>query len=164
MLLLYSLQFLNQLQIVLNQLQIMAKLNPYLNFDGTCEEAFNFYKSVFGGEFSYFSKMGEINMEGMPIPDEDRNLVMHVSLPIGDDILMGSDVSSHVKSHFKSGNNNYISLMPDSREEADRLFNELSAGGEVEMQMEEMFWGDYFGSFRDRFGIWWMINFPLTQS
>ncbi|MDD4632839.1 MAG: VOC family protein [Proteiniphilum sp.] len=142
----------------------MAKLNPYLNFDGTCEEAFDFYKSVFGGEFTHISRMGEINMEGMPIPEEDRNLVMHVSLPIGNDILMGSDVPSRMKPGFSAGNNNYISLMPDSREEADRLFNELSSGGEVEMPMEEMFWGDYFGSFKDRYGIWWMINYPLGQS
>lgn len=142
----------------------MAKLNPYLNFDGTCEEAFNFYKSVFGGEFSYFSKMGDFPVEGTEIKDEDRNLVMHVSLPIGDDILMGSDVSHQWSSYFKVGTNNYISITPDSREEADRLFNELSVGGEIEMAMEEMFWGDYFGSFKDRYGICWMINYPLTQT
>ncbi|HBG58318.1 VOC family protein [Proteiniphilum sp. UBA1028] len=139
----------------------MAKLNPYLNFDGTCEEAFNFYKSVFGGEFTYLSRMGEFNVEGMDISDEDRSRVMHVSLPVGENILMGSDVPGHMKSQFKPGNNNYISLTPDSREEADRLFNELSVGGEVEMPMEEMFWGDYFGNFRDKYGIWWMINYPL---
>lgn len=142
----------------------MAKLNPYLNFEGTCEEAFNFYKSVFGGEFSYFSRMGDFPAEGMELKEEDRNRVMHVSLPIGDDILMGSDVTSGMKSLFKAGNNNYISLMPDSREEADRLFNELSAGGEVEMPMEEMFWGDYYGCFKDRYDIYWMINYPLPKS
>lgn len=137
----------------------MAKLNPYLNFDGTCEEAFNFYKTVFGGEFTYFSRMGD--MAAMEASDEDRNLVMHVSLPIGSDILMGSDVPTSMKSLFKSGNNNYISITPDTREEADRIFNELSAGGEVEMPMEEMFWGDYFGSFKDKFGTYWMINYNL---
>ena len=138
----------------------MAKLNPYLNFDGTCEKAFNFYKTVFGGEFTYFSRIGDI--ADMEASDEDRNLVMHVSLPIGNDILMGSDVPTRMKSQFKSGNNNYISLSPDSREETDRIFNELSAGGEIEMPMEEMFWGDYFGSFRDKYGIWWMINYNLV--
>lgn len=137
----------------------MAKLNPYLNFDGTCEEAFNFYKTVFGGEFTYFSRMGD--MAAMEASDEDRNLVMHVSLPIGSDILMGSDVPTSMKSLFKSGNNNYISITPDTREEADRIFNELSADGEVEMPMEEMFWGDYFGSFKDKYGIYWMINYNL---
>ncbi len=136
----------------------MAKLNPYLNFDGTCEEAFNFYKSVFGGEFKGgIFRMGDI--EGAEIPEGERDLVMHVSLPIGNDILMGSDVGNAQRPYFKSGNNNYISIFPNSREEADRLFTELSEGGEVEMPMEDQFWGDYFGSFMDRFGIYWMINY-----
>jgi PhnB protein len=139
----------------------MIKLNPYLNFDGNCEEAFNYYKKVFGGEFSYFSRMSD--MENEEFPEEDKNLIMHVSLPIGNDILMGSDVATDIKPMFKQGNNNYISLTPTSREEADRLFNELSAGGEVEMPMEEMFWGDYFGSFRDKFGIYWMINYFVGE-
>ena len=139
----------------------MIKLNPYLNFDGNCEEAFNYYKKVFGGEFSYFSRMSD--MENEEFPEEDKNLIMHVSLPIGNDILMGSDVATDMKPMFKQGNNNYISITPTSREEADRLFNELSAGGEVEMPMEEMFWGDYFGSFRDKFGIYWMINYFVGE-
>ena len=139
----------------------MIKLNPYLNFDGNCEEAFNHYKKVFGGEFSYFSRMSDVENE--EFPEEDKNLIMHVSLPIGNDILMGSDVATDIKPMFKQGNNNYISLTPSSREEADRLFNELSAGGEVEMPMEEMFWGDYFGSFRDKFGIYWMINYFVGE-
>jgi len=139
----------------------MIKLNPYLNFDGNCEEAFNHYKKVFGGEFSYFSRMSDVENE--EFPEEDKNLIMHVSLPIGNDILMGSDVATDIKPMFKQGNNNYISLTPTSREEADRLFNELSAGGEVEMPMEEMFWGDYFGSFRDKFGIYWMINYFVGE-
>ena len=136
----------------------MAKLNPYLNFDSTCEEAFNFYKTVFGGEFKGgIFRMGD--MEGIEVPEEERDLVMHVSLPIGNDILMGSDVGSEQRQYFKSGNNNYISIFPETREEADRLFSELSRGGEVEMPMEDQFWGDYFGSFKDRFGIYWMINY-----
>lgn len=139
----------------------MIKLNPYLNFDGNCEEAFNYYKKVFGGEFSYFSRMSDVENE--EFPEEDKNLIMHVSLPIGNDILMGSDVATDIKPMFKQGNNNYISLTPTSREEADRLFSELSAGGEVEMPMEEMFWGDYFGSFRDKFGIYWMINYFVGE-
>lgn len=139
----------------------MIKLNPYLNFDGNCEEAFNHYKKVFGGEFSYFSRMSDVENE--EFPEEDKNLIMHVSLPIGNDILMGSDVATDMKPMFKQGNNNYISITPTSREEADRLFSELSAGGEVEMPMEEMFWGDYFGSFRDKFGIYWMINYFVGE-
>src|SRR5690554_4978339 len=97
----------------------MIKLNPYLNFDGNCEEAFNHYKKVFGGEFSYFSRMSDVENE--EFPEEDKNLIMHVSLPIGNDLLMGSDVSTDMKPMFKQGNNNYISLSPTSREEADRL-------------------------------------------
>ena len=141
----------------------MAKLNPYLNFDGTCEEAFNFYKSVFDGEFiggiMKTKDLEEKDLGEMTITEEDREKVMHVCLPIGNELLMGSDVMCEQRSLFKTGNNNYISVSPDSREEADRLFNELSAGGEVEMPMEDMFWGDYFGSFKDKYNIYWMINY-----
>lgn len=139
----------------------MIKLNPYLNFNGNCEKAFNFYKKVFGVEFSYFSRMSD--MENVELADEDKNLIMHVSLPLGNDVLMGSDITYNMKSLFRQGNNNYISLTPSSREEADRIFNELSEGGEVEMPMEEMFWGDYFGSFRDQFGVYWMINYYIGE-
>ena len=133
----------------------MAKLNPYLNFDGKTEEAFNFYKSVFGGEF-----MGEVSrlkdVPGMQIPEEAKERVIHVALPIGNDVLMGSDIMPGQP--FTVGNNNYISVFPDSREEADRLFAALSEGGEVEMPMEDQFWGDYYGSCREKFGVHWMFN------
>lgn len=135
------------------------KVNPYLNFDGHAEEAFNFYKSVFGGDFS-----GKMTIDEVPggdeFPQEEQKRLMHISLPIGKDtILMGSDIFPSMGQALKSGNNNYISLHPESKEDADRLFKNLSAGGEIEMPMEEQFWGDYFGSFIDRFGIGWMINF-----
>jgi PhnB protein len=134
----------------------MAKLNPYLNFDGTCEEAFRFYKIVFGGEFlGDIHKMKDI--PGMDIPEEAKNRVMHVALPVGNDLLMGSDVFPGQP--FVQGNNNYISLFPESREEADRLFGALSESGEIEMPMADQFWGDYFGSLKDKFGICWMINY-----
>lgn len=134
----------------------MAKLNPYLNFDGTCEEAFRFYKVVFGGEFlGDVHKMKDI--PGMEIPEEAKNRIMHVALPVGNDLLMGSDVFPGQP--FVQGNNNYISLFPESREEADRLFGALSEGGEVEMPMADQFWGDYFGSLKDKFGVYWMINY-----
>ena len=140
----------------------MTKLNPYLNFDGTCEKAFNFYKSVFGGEFKGgIMRMGDVDMAGIKLSDEERNLVMHVSLPIGDEVLMGSDVFGDQSESFVSGNNNYICISVDSRKEADRLFNELSAGGKVEMPMDEMFWGAYYGSFCDKFGIYWMISYDM---
>ena len=134
----------------------MAKLNPYLNFDGTCEEAFRFYKVVFGGEFlGDVHKMKDI--PGMEIPEEAKNRIMHVALPVGNDHLMGSDVFPGQP--FVQGNNNYISVFPESREEADRLFGALSEGGEVEMPMADQFWGDYFGSLKDKFGVYWMINY-----
>jgi len=135
------------------------KVNPYLNFDGQAEEAFNFYKSVFRGEFTGIMKMNDVSgAEKLPV--KEQNYVMHVSLPIGKDtILMGSDIVPSMGHILNKGNNNFISLHPDSREEADRLFNSLSAGGEVEMPMEDQFWGDYYGSFVDKFGIGWMVNY-----
>ncbi|MBX3241267.1 MAG: VOC family protein [Chitinophagaceae bacterium] len=137
----------------------MPKLNPYLNFDGKAEEAFNFYKSVFGGEF-----LGEIHKIGNApgtedLPEEEKNRVMHIALPVGNDLLMASDIIPSAGHKLIEGNNNHISIFPDSREEADRLFNGLSAGGEVEMPLADQFWGDYYGSFTDKYGIKWMINY-----
>jgi len=147
---------------LLNKLQMKTKLNPYLNFNGTCEEAFNFYKSVFGGEFKGgIMKMKDI--EGMEISEKDSERVMHVALPIGDELLMGSDVTSEMDAGYSAGSSIYVSIFPESRAEADRIFNALSEGGEIEMPMEDMFWGDYFGSFRDRFGILWMINYNTVS-
>lgn len=137
----------------------MIKINPYLNFDGQAEEAFNLYKSVFGGEFLMVSRMTDApGTENLP--ENEKNLIMHIALPIGKDtILMASDCVNSMGHQLKVGNNMYISLNPGSREEADRIFKALSEGGEIEMPMEDMFWGDYFGSFKDRFGIQWMINY-----
>jgi PhnB protein len=137
----------------------MAKLNSYLNFDGQAEEAFNFYKSIFGGEFA-----GEIyRMGNAPgtenLSEDSKNRVMHIGLPIGGDLLMGSDIIPEFGQTLVRGNNNYISIFPDSREDAQRLFNGLSAGGTIEMPLEDQFWGDYFGSFQDKFGIGWMVNY-----
>lgn len=135
------------------------RFNPYLNFDGQAEEAFNFYKSVFGGEFIGITKMKDVP-GGEQMTPEDQERVMHISLPIGEStLLMASDIIPSMGHSLQVGNNNYISVHPDSREEADRIFNGLSAGGKLEMAMEDQFWGDYFGSFIDRFGICWMINF-----
>lgn len=139
------------------------KLNPYLNFDGNAEEAFRFYQSVFGGEL-FIQKMNEApGTENLP--DDEKNRVMHVSIPIGDgQVLMASDCVPSMGHVLRVGNNNYISLSSDTREDADRFFNALSEGGVIEMPMADMFWGDYFGSFTDRFGICWMINFSGTQN
>lgn len=133
-------------------------LNPYLNFDGNAEEAFRFYQSVFGGEL-FVQKMGDAP-DTENLSEAEKNRAMHVSIPIGNgQFLMASDCVPSAGHVLHAGNNNYISITPDSREEADRLFNGLSAGGEIEMPMEDMFWGDYFGSFQDRFGVCWMINY-----
>ena len=138
----------------------MAKLNPYLNFDGQAEAAFNFYKSVFGGEF----RGGIMRMGGAPgtenLSIEEKNRVMHVALPIGDDILMASDIIPSMGQRLTVGNNNYVSIFTDSREQAYTFFNKLSEGAEIEMPMADQFWGDYFGSLADKFGVRWMINFP----
>lgn len=137
-------------------------LNPYLNFDGNAEEAFRFYQSVFGGEL-FIQKMNEApGTENLL--DSEKERVMHAGLPIGNgQFLMASDCLPSAGHVLQEGNNNYISITPDSREEADRLFNRLSAGGKVEMPMADMFWGDYFGSFRDKFGIYWMVNYSNKQ-
>lgn len=144
----------------------MASVSTYLNFAGQTEEAFTFYKTVFGSELmGGIMRYGDVPPSNdMPEPSEqDRNLVMHVSLPIlGGHLLMGSDVPESM-GKVTVGSNVYISLHPDTREEADRLFAELSDGGTVEMEMAEQFWGDYFGSFADKFGIRWMINHSTQQ-
>lgn len=135
------------------------KVNPYLNFDGNAEEAFLFYKSIFGGEFTAHVKMTNApNTERLS--EEEKNRTMHISLPIGGGtVLMASDILPSAGHQLNAGNNNYISLHPTSREKADRLFNGLSAGGKIEMPMEDQFWGDYFGAFTDKFGVMWMVNY-----
>lgn len=144
----------------------MASVSTYLNFNGTTEEAFNFYKSVFGTEFVGISRMGDVPpQEGQPeMSDADKQLIMNVSLPIlGGHMLMGTDAVESMGFTVNQGNNVYITLGPDSREEADRLFAALSDGGKVEMPMQDMFWGDYYGSLVDKYGVQWMINYS-TQS
>ena len=145
----------------------MPTINTYLTFDGNCEEAFNFYKSVFGGEFTFMGRFGDMPSEagGDTIPDDQKNRVMHVSLPISKEtILMGSDTGGEWAAGFKEGNNFSISITADSKEEADRFFNELSSDGVVTMPIADTFWGDYFGSFTDKFGINWMVGYNEQQS
>lgn len=141
----------------------MARMNPYLNFDGTAEEAFEFYKSVFGGEFTGLHKMGDApGTENLP--DNEKNRVMHVSLPIDAyTTLMASDIIPSAGHSLNQGNNVHISLHPESREEAERLFNGLSAGGKVEMPLQDTFWGAYYGNFQDKYGINWMVNYDHQQ-
>jgi len=140
----------------------MATVSTYLNFPGNTEEAFNFYRSVFGTEFEGdISRMSEVPpQEGQPpLKPEDANLVMHVVLPtLGGHELMGTDATESMGFKVTPGNNVHINLQPDTRAEADQLFGGLSEGGKTEMPMQEMFWGDYFGSCVDKFGIQWMVN------
>ena len=140
----------------------MARVSTYLNFPCTTEEAFNFYKSIFGGDFTGgINRFSEVPpQDGAPaMNDQDKNLVMHVELPIlGGHILMGTDAPESMGFKVSCGNNIYINLEPDTRAETERLFKALSAGGKVEMVLQEMFWGDYFGSCTDKYGVQWMFN------
>lgn len=136
-------------------------VNPYLNFDGKAEEAMTFYKSVLGGEFeggvSYFG-----DAPGMQLPEDEKTRAMHISLKISDQVtIMASDTAPSLGHVLIKGNHNYISLAPDSKEEGERIFKGLSVGGKVEMNYEKTFWGAYFGSFEDKFGIGWMVNYTL---
>jgi PhnB protein len=139
----------------------MTTVNVYLTFNGNCLEAFDFYKSVLGGEFSYLSRFKDVPAEaGNPGSPEEGEKIMHICLPISNEtMLMGSDTGGEWASHFAQGNNFSISIMTDSREKADRLFNGLSSGGNATMPMEKTFWGDYFGMLTDKFGVNWMISF-----
>lgn len=140
----------------------MSTVSIYLNFPRTTEDAFNFYKSVFGTEFiGEIGRMGDVpREEGQPpLAESDKNLVMHVALPIlGGFVLMGTDAPESMGFKVIQGNNVYINLQPDTRTETDALFAKLSDGGKVEMQPQVMFWGDYFGSCVDKFGVQWMFN------
>ena len=143
----------------------MASINPYLIFNGNCEEAFLFYQSVFGGEFPYIGRFNDMPpADGNPVlSEEDGNRIMHVTLPISDGyVLMGSD-SNSASGEVTFGENVSLSINAKSKEEADKLFNGLSAGGSVTMPMNQTFWGAYFGMFTDKFGIHWMVNFDENE-
>ncbi len=138
----------------------MTTVNTYLTFNGNCEEAFNFYKSIFGGEFPYVGRYKDMPGTDEAMKTADGDKIMHISLPISKEtVLMGSDTGGEWAENFKVGTNFSISINTDSREEADRLFNSLSEGGKVTMPMEATFWGDYFGMFTDKFSINWMVSF-----
>lgn len=142
----------------------MATVNVYLTFNGNCEVAFNFYKSVFGGEFPYIGRFSDMPPQPgqSPMPEDMGNRIMHVSLPVSKEtMLYGSDTGGEWAKDYKQGNNFSISINAGSKEEADRLFAGLSAGGKVTMPMNNTFWGAYFGMFTDKFGINWMVNFDI---
>ena len=144
----------------------MTTINPYLNFDGNTEEAFNFYKSVFGGEFTMLSRFKDMpeNPGAAQMSDSDKEKVLHVSLPIGNgNVLMGTDVLESFGQHLTIGDNFSISINVESEEEADMIFKGISEGGKVEMPLEKTFWGAYFGMCKDKFGIQWMVNYDYNQ-
>lgn len=141
----------------------MARVSTYLNFPRNTEEAFNFYKSVFGGEFGNdgIARFGDIPpQEGMPpMAEADKNLVMHIELEIlGGYVLMGTDAPESMGFKVNFGNNSYINLEPDTKSETKKLFDALSAGGIVTMELQDTFWGAYYGSCTDKFGVQWMFN------
>jgi PhnB protein len=140
----------------------MKGINPYLNFSGNCEEAFDFYRSVFGGEFSAQMRFKEVPAEAQMDASEGEK-IMHIALPIGQGtVLMGSDRPAGM-GPTTTGDNSSISVSTDSEAEATRVFNGLSAGGQVTMPLEKAFWGDYFGMLTDKFGIQWMVSYDRDQ-
>ncbi len=142
----------------------MPKLNTYLNFAGNSEEAFNFYRSVFGGEFRAVVRFKDMPMKGVKLAKGEESKIMHIALPVGkDDVLMASDALESHGWKLVQGNNASISVQTESKEEADRLFKGLSAGGAMEMAIADQPWGDYYGSFTDKFGIHWMVSYTYPK-
>ena len=142
----------------------MTTIHPYLNFKNSCKEAFDLYRSIFGGEFESMIRFKDMPMSDQPLPDHVADLIMHVSLPIGQGFrLMGSDAPEGFAPKMTPGNNISVSINTDSKAEADRLFNGLSASGKVNVPMDNAPWGSYFGMFTDRFGIDWMVSFDQRQ-
>jgi PhnB protein len=137
----------------------MPTINPYINFNGNAEEAFNFYKSVFGGEFESIVRMKDIESAEFPVPEDEANKIMRISLPIGANTLLANDVPAALGPVNENENRSKISVTADTREEAEKIFTGLSAGGTVEMPMDQSPWGTYFGMFRDKFGIEWTVEF-----
>src|ERR1700712_3508725 len=137
----------------------MATINPYINFNGNAEEAFNFYKSVFGGEFDSVVRFKDLESPEFPVPENDANKLMRITLPIGGNTLIANDVPESLGPVNENENRSKISISAESKEEADRLFQGLSEGGAVEMPMAESPWGTYFAMFRDKYGIEWTVEF-----
>lgn len=142
----------------------MAIINPHINFNGNAEEAFNFYQSVFGGEFSIIKRFKDLAFEGFEMSEAEANKIMHIALPIGKSVLMGNDVPEIMGRTNENENRSKIVITAESKEEAERLFNGLSAGGEIEMPMADSPWNTYFGMFRDKYGIEWMIDFDPNNN
>ncbi len=137
----------------------MTTINPYINFNGNAEEAFTFYKSVFGGEFGKIIRFKDIASAEFPVPEHEANKIMRIVLPIGKNVLIANDVPEIMGRVNEQENRSKISISADSREDADRVFNGLSEGGTIEMPMSDSPWGSSFGMLRDKFGIEWTVEF-----
>lgn len=141
----------------------MLTINPYINFNGNAEEAFNFYKSVFGGEFGSIVRFKDLESADFPVPEKEANKIMRITLPIGENTLIANDVPEALGRVNENENRSKIAINVDSREEADRIFRGLSVGGTVEMPMDESPWGTYFSMFRDKYGIEWTVEFDPNK-
>ena len=141
----------------------MALINVHLNYNGNAEESFTFYKSVFGGEFSKITRFKDLASPEFPIDEKEENKIMHIALPIGKNVLMANDVPESMGRTNENENRSKIAISAESKEEADKLFNGLSAGGTVEFPIQDSPWGSYFGMFRDKYGIEWMIDFDANS-
>ena len=138
-------------------------INPWINFNGNAEEAFTFYKSVFGGEFTKIVRMKDLASAEFPVPEAEAEKIMLITLPIGTSVLMANDVPSFMGKVSENENRSKIAVTAESKEEAERIFNGLSAGGAAEMPMADSPWGSYFGMFRDKYGIEWTVEFLTVQ-
>jgi PhnB protein len=141
----------------------MALINPHINFNGNAEEAFNFYKSVFGGEFAMVIRFKDMASPEFPMAENEANKIMHIALPIGKNVLMGNDVPESMGRVNENENRSKISVSAESKEEADKIFSGLSTGGSIEVPIGDSLWGSYFGMFRDKYGIEWMVDFDPKQ-
>ena len=137
----------------------MALINPHINFNGNAEEAFHFYQSVFGGEFAKIMRFKDLSSPEFPIPEKEANKIMHISLPIGKNLLIANDVPEILGKVNENENRSKISVSTESSEEAAKIFNGLSEGGNIEYPLGDSPWGTYFGALRDKFGIEWMVEF-----
>ncbi len=143
----------------------MATINPHINFNGNAEEAFTFYKSVFGGEFAKVMRFKDLSSPEFPVAEKEANKIMHIALPIGkNNVLMANDVPESMGRTNENENRSKIAISAESKEEADRLFNGLSVNGKIEMPIGDSPWGSYFGMFRDKYGIEWMVDFDPKYS
>jgi PhnB protein len=142
----------------------MAQINPHINFNGNAEEAFNFYRSVFGGEFTKIIRFKELSSPEFPVAENEANKIMHISLPIGKNSLIANDVPESMGRTNENENRSKISISAESKEEADKLFYGLSEAGKIEMPIADSPWGSYFGMFRDKYGIEWIVDFDPIQN